>query len=76
MKENESVEEKLERSRSADCRWILLHSTYAGMVLKGNRVYKVYEDEEGKTFYRTFYLDRTTGEILTEEEYIFGKKLR
>lgn len=70
----ESVEEKLKRARSAEYKWILLHAVYAGMVLEGNKVRKVYEDPDGNTFYKNFYLDKTTGEILTEEEYIFGKK--
>lgn len=37
---------------------------------------KVYEDEEGDTWYKTYYIDTETGELLTEEEHIFGRKLR
>lgn len=49
--------------------------TYIGSKICGARVYCVYEDTDGDTWYETNYLDAATGEIMTEEEKIFGRKV-
>ncbi len=72
----ETVEEKLARAWSTTDDRKIWNCTYAGMVIRGTRVLKVYEDEEGDTWYKTYYIDTETGELLTEEEHIFGRKLR
>ena len=49
--------------------------TYIGIKTCGTRVYFLYEDADGDIWYETHYLDAATGEIITEEEKIFGRKM-
>ena len=70
----ESIEEKLERAHSIVDGMNIRNMEYIGKIQKKSRIYRVYEDEERNTWYKTCFLERDTGEILTEEEYIFGRK--
>lgn len=70
----ESIEEKLERAHSIVDGMNIRNMEYIGIIQKKSRIYRVYEDEERNTWYKTCFLERDTGEILTEEEYIFGRK--
>ena len=71
----ESTEDKLKRARSLRDDYEL-ETQYVGIVLCGYRAYRVYEDSEGNTWYRTFFVEPSTGEIISEEEHIFGKTLK
>jgi hypothetical protein len=76
----ESVEEKLSRAWSMENmdkhKEDIRNTVYVGMCVRGRRVYRVYEDDTGSTWYKTCYVDPITGEILSDEEKIFGKKLK
>lgn len=75
----ETIDKKLTRAWSIEN--IYKHKekveniTYIGSKICGARVYRVYEDADGDTWYETNYLDAATGEIMTEEEKIFGQKV-
>lgn len=49
---------------------------YIGMKISGGRVYKLYKDNIERIWYQTFFIDEDTGKIITEEEKIFGRKLK
>lgn len=49
---------------------------YIGMKISGGRVYKLYKDNIERIWYQTFFIDEDTREIITEEEKIFGRKLK
>lgn len=72
----ETVEEKLKRAWSTTDEQKIYRSKYIGMVVRGTRVLKIFEDEESNCWYKTYYIDTETGGLLTEEEHIFGKKLK
>lgn len=46
---------------------------YIGTIQKGNRVQSFYKDDSGNYWYETKF--KTDHGIISEEEYIFGKKL-
>jgi len=46
---------------------------YIGTIQKGNRVQSFYKDNEGNYWYETKF--KTDYGVVTEEEYIFGRKL-
>ena len=52
-----------------------MNLTYIGNKICGTRIYHIYEDSDGDVWYETNYLNIATGEIMTEEEKIFGKKV-
>ena len=70
----ETIEEKLARASSTTDRMHIHDMDYIGIICTKCRVYRVYEDEEQNTWYETCFLDENTGEILTEEEHLFGRK--
>lgn len=76
----EGMEEKLARAWSIENMYQhkdrAENLTYIGSVIVETRVYRIYEDSDGDTWYKTGHVDTITGEIMTDEEKIFGRKLR
>lgn len=75
----EAIDKKLARAWSLEN--IYQHKkevenlTYIGSKICEARIYHVYEDADSDIWYETNYLDVATGEVMTEEEKIFGRKI-
>lgn len=48
--------------------------TYLGMRVEENQVTKYYQSQNGKYWHKRCFLK--DGEIISEEEYIFGRKIK
>lgn len=49
---------------------------YIGMTVRNTRVYRFYKDDTGAVWYKTEYIDSSSGEVISDEEKIFGRKLK
>lgn len=73
-KSSDLLEEMLKNARSIESAG-RTDVEYVGLVPKGSVAYRIYTDTDGNTWYKKYFIDQITGEIIPEEEKIFGRRV-